>query len=166
MEDGERYMDRFGQPMSNASGFTITRAIFDQFGNMLSRFNYNGAGDMLDNPRTGYAGYRFTWDQTGLREERLDYWHADGAPAVHMERGYHRVTQRHDDHGNVIALRYEGIDGRPVNRLDNGVAIIRNRYDEHQRLIERRFCDANQRPVVVGDKSVVVFTYREDGYRR
>lgn len=160
----EHYRDRDGRPMENAYGFTRSTATFDRFGNMLSRFNHDANGRLLVNPRSGYAGYVFTWDASGLHRLSIAYRDANGKSTAHAERGYHRTEERIDAAGDMIELRYLDAAGRLVNRTDNGVAAIRTTFDQGHRPVTRGYFDAAGRPVSVGGRSTLTFAYRADGY--
>ncbi|MBX3174361.1 MAG: hypothetical protein KF709_08100 [Gemmatimonadaceae bacterium] len=163
-EFSEHYRDRNGASMSNAYGFTRSLATFDRFGNMLSRFNHDSSGQRIVNSETGYSGYVFRWDASGLRRLGLAYFAADGRPTLHRERGYHRTEERYDAAGDLVELAYLDRAGRPVNRSDNGVAVIRTRFDERHRPVHRAYFDVQGRPVAVGGRTELTIAYRPDGY--
>lgn len=163
-EAGEWYLDRNGQRIANAYGFFRSRATFDRFGNMLSRFNHDSTGARLPNELTGYAGYVYRWDATGLHELEVGFRGIDGEPVNHSQRGYHRRVNLHDAAGDLVETRFEDVAGRLVNRTDNGIARIVHRHDERHRLVETRWYDAAGAAVAVNGEMVRRVRYRPDGY--
>jgi len=142
---GEYYQDTGGQMMTNAYGWTDTKAEFDDHGNMIKRYNLGIDGKPVNNPITGYCGYNIKFDEKGIYRRLLKYFDETGAAATHAERGYHAVKTDHNDVGNVIGLTYFDQFGSPVNRTDNCVARIENSFDAKNRIVRtRRFNAAGE----------------------
>ncbi len=163
-EAGLYFQDRYGRAMANAYGFDRTETTFDRFGNIVERTNYDANGRAVDNPRTGYAGYRYQWDRSGRRELAMEFFDAGGRVVAHQERGYARMEQRYDRRGNRTEIRYLDPRGRLIARTDIGVARIVMEYDSRDRLRRRRYLDAAGAPVALRGASEEAFAYRPDGY--
>ena len=164
MERIERYEDRHGKAMRNAYGFRNTEATFDRFGNMLSRFSRDEANAKTANPETGYAGYALRWDASGRHRIGIRYIAANGEPANHVRRGYHRIEEIHDAAGDRVEVRFLDEQGDLVNRLDNGVAREVHTYDNRHRRLSQAFFDRDGKPVVVNGSTERRWRYRADGY--
>ena len=93
----EYYEDADGQIITNAYGWTNTFASFDDFGNMVGRFNHDADGKRINNSLLAYSGYTMAFDEQGEHRLKLSYQNADGSPATHLTRGYHAVETEYDD---------------------------------------------------------------------
>jgi len=142
----EYYEDTDGQIMTNAYGWTDTYASFDDFGNMVGRFNHDADGKRINNSLLAYSGYTMEFDEHGRHRLRLSYQDADGSPATHLTRGYHAVRTEYDEQGNRIRLRFEDSAGDLVNRKDYCAAVFQYSYDDRNRVTSMRLFDANLQP--------------------
>jgi YD repeat-containing protein len=143
----EYYEDADGQILTNAYGWTNTFASFDDFGNMVGRFNHDADGKRINNSLLAYSGYTMAFDEKGEHRLKLSYQNADGSPATHLERGYHAVETEYDEQGNRIRLRFEDAAGDLVNRKDYCAAVFEYSYDDRNRLISMRLFDEKMQPV-------------------
>jgi len=143
----ERYEDAQGKPMTNAYGWTQSKAEFDEYGNMIQRFNYDLAGQLAVNEQLGYAGYEMEFDEDGMNRLVLRYLDEQLRPAVHKTRGYHEVRTGFDANGDLERIQYLGVNGESVNRLDNGIGTIERRYDDKHRLVSVELFDKDLQPI-------------------
>jgi hypothetical protein len=143
----ERFEDANGKPMTNAYGWTHSKARFDRYGNMIFRLNYNFKDLPAINEQLGFAGYHMQYDETGLHRLSLKYLDEHKQAAVHKKRGYHQVVSHYDAAGNMVRTRFEDVGGEIVNRIDSGVGIIERVYDEQNRLSSIELFDKDHRPV-------------------
>ncbi len=125
----EYYEDTDGNLMTNAYGWTDTHATFDEFGNMISRFNHDRSGARANNPDLGYSGYVMEYDPSGVNRIKLTYFDAAGHATIHAKRGYHSAKSEYDDDGNRTRVTYLDVNGNLVNRLDNCAAMVVYTYD-------------------------------------
>jgi len=137
----EYYEDTDGKIMTNAYGWTNTYASFDEFGNMLERFNHDAGGKRINNSLLGYSGYVMEFDESGKHRASLTYQNADGSPATHLTRGYHAVKTEYDKEGNRTRSRFEDSAGNLINRKDTCAAIYQYLYDDRNRLVSMRLLD-------------------------
>lgn len=153
----EHYQDEKGNGISNAYGWTDSRARFDKHGNMISRFNHDISGKLQNNPRLGYAGYELSYDQQSLNRLSLRYFDEKGIPVIHKLRGYHQVKTEYNASGLRQTLTFLDVDGSPVNRKDTCVASMHYEYDEKQRVKSISLYD---------DKNQLVIHCRQGWQRR
>ncbi len=142
----EYYEDADGQIMTNAYGWTNTFASFDDFGNMVGRFNHDAEGKRINNSLLAYSGYTMAFDEQGEHRLKLSYQNADGSPATHLTRGYHAVETEYDEQGNRIRLRFEDAAGNLVNREDYCAAVFEFSYDNRNRITSMRLFDEKRQP--------------------
>ena len=142
----EYFEDANGKIMTSAYGWTNTDASFDEFGNMIARFNNDAKGERTNNLLLGYSGYIIDYDAKGERRMSLAYQDADGSPATHLTRGYHSVKTDYDDHGNRVRSRFEDAAGSSVNRKDYCAAVFEYSYDSKNRRASMRLFDENMKP--------------------
>ena len=142
----EYYEDADGQIITNAYGWTNTFASFDDFGNMVGRFNHDAEGKRINNSLLAYSGYTMAFDAQGEHRLKLSYQNADGSPATHLTRGYHAVETEYDEQGNRIRLRFEDAAGDLVNRKDYCAAVFEYSYDNRNRITSMRLFDEKRQP--------------------
>jgi len=142
----EYYEDADGQIITNAYGWTNTFASFDDFGNMVGRFNHDADGKRINNSLLAYSGYTMAFDEQGEHRLKLSYQNADGSPATHLTRGYHAVETEYDEQGNRIRLRFEDAAGDLVNRKDYCAAVFEYSYDNRNRITSMRLFDEKRQP--------------------
>ena len=137
----ERYADETGAPMHNSYGYGYTRAAYDAFGNRIERANYSLDGTRLVARETGYAGFRYVYDASGLLRTAIELFDENRAPAARLDQGWARAEYRHDAQGNIVSIRYFDAAGAPMARTDNGVAQIVQTHDARGRMTERQYRD-------------------------
>ena len=142
----EYYEDADGKIMTNAYGWTDTYATFDEFGNMVGRFNHGANGKRINNPLLGYSGYVIDYDDSGKHRTSLTYQNADGSPAIHLTRGYHAVKTEYDGEGNRVQSRFEDSAGNLINRKGFCAAVFQYSYDDRNRLVSMRLFDEKMMP--------------------
>ena len=142
----EYYEDADGRIMANAYGWTNSYATFDEFGNMVGRFNHDADGGRINNPLLGYSGYVLVFDDSGKHRESLTYQNADGSPATHLTRGYHSVKTEYDDAGNRVRTRFEDSSGNLTQHQQYCAAVFEYSYDDSDKLVSRRLLDENLMP--------------------
>jgi YD repeat-containing protein len=142
----EYYEDADGQIITNAYGWTNTFASFDDFGNMVGRFNHDADGKRINNSLLAYSGYTMAFDEQGEHRLKLSYQNADGSPATHLTRGYHAVETEYDEQGNRTRLRFEDAAGDLVNRKDYCAAVFEYSYDNRNRITSMRLFDEKRQP--------------------
>ena len=142
----EYYENADGKIMTNAYGWTNTYATFDEFGNMVGRFNHDADGKRTNNPLLGYSGYTLNYDENGRHRVGLAYQNANGSPATHLIRGYHSVKTEYNDAGNRVRTRFEDSAGKPVNRKDYCAAFFEYSYDDRNRRVSMRLFDEKMKP--------------------
>jgi len=142
----EYYEDVEGNIMTSSYGWTDTYASFDEFGNMVARFNHDATGKRANNALLGYSGYIANYDENGEHRTNLTYQNADGSPATHLTRGYHSVKTEYDDNGNRARSRFEDSAGNPVNDKGFCAAAIEYSYDDRNRRTSMRLFDEKGKP--------------------
>jgi hypothetical protein len=142
----EYYEDADGKIMTNAYGWTNTYATFDEFGNMVGRFNHDADGRRTNNPLLGYSGYVIVFDDSGKHRRSLTYQNAHGSPATHSTRGYHSVKTEYDDEGNRVRSRFEDSSGNLTPHKGFCAAVFEYSYDDSNRLVSMRLLDEKLMP--------------------
>jgi YD repeat-containing protein len=142
----EYYEDEDGEIMTSAYGWTNTYASFDEFGNMVARFNHDANGKRTNNSLLGYSGYIATYDENGEHRTSLSYQNADGSPATHLTRGFHSAKTETAENGNRRWSRFEDSAGNPVLHKIYCAATIEYSYDDRNRRISMRLFDEKDEP--------------------
>jgi len=156
----EYYEDEDGEIMTSAYGWTNTYASFDEFGNMVERFNHDADGKRTNNPLLGYSGYIATYDENGEHRTSLSYQNADGSPATHLTRGFHSAKTEYAENGTRLRSRFEDSAGNPVLHKIYCAAVIEYSYDDRNRRISMRLFDEKLMPARHCEEGWHETTYR------
>ncbi len=164
-EIGLSFLDEKGARIRNRYGFGGSRAMYDQFGNMVRRETIDEHDNPLVVEGRGYFGYTFAYDRSGLMLQSFNLYGLNGEPALHTTRGYAGQRIEYNEAGDRTRVTYVGLDGQPVSRIDTGVAIIEHLYKNGLRTQTRNLNAAGK---VVADEqtgwAVARFTYAEDKF--
>jgi len=138
---GTRNLDAEGKTLIDRLGGAAVRRDYDPRGRLLAVTWQDASGQPRANDQN-IAVAAFSRDVVG-RIEATAYRGQAGTPAPRKDWKVARITQRHDDRGNMIGEAYFSADGKPILREDIWVARITWRYDEHGNKIEEAYFDTD-----------------------
>lgn len=161
-----RFEDRDGRPMAMANGVWAEHAEFDEAGNMTEARFLGPDGKLAVAPEVGCAIFEFRWEAEGLLRGHLACFDAVRRPARFTQGGFHRITDRFTESGDLTETRLEDEEGNLIGN-EQGIARITLRHDDQGRPIERHFFDADGKPKVLGaaGSDVVRYRYTEAGFQ-
>ncbi len=161
-----RFEDRNGRPMAMANGVWVEDAAFDEAGNMTEARFLGPDGKLAVAPEVGCAIFEFRWEAEGLLRGHFACFDEQRRPAKFAQGGFHRVTDRFTESGDLEETRFEDENGHLIADAQ-GIARIVVRRDKQGRPIARHFLDAEGKPMVLAaaGTAVVRYRYTEAGFQ-
>ena len=155
----QRFFDRDGAPTDPKVMVPEGVVEYDKWGNVIYLAAMDGNGNLIKNPKTGYAVQRYEYDSN---QNCLWYAYFDENDSPTLIEGYHKVVNTYINRNSLESSSYFGKDGSPV--LYSGYHCVKYKYDENNNQTEIAYFGKNGKPVNNSyGVCKITMTYAADG---
>ena len=138
-----RNLDALGEPLIEKSGIVGIRRSYDARGDLTSVEWLDANGKLRANEQW-FAKVVLVRDGNGTIQKEA-YFGETGVPTIRRDSGAASLSQRYDEHGNLVETAYFGVDDKPTSD-ENGVARRTEKYDARGNVVERAYFGIDGKP--------------------
>lgn len=138
----QTFFDEFGKATDPKVFVPEGKVKYDKWGNVIYIAAYDGKGNLVINPKSGWSVLRREYDIRG-NQLMESYYDSNLKPIEPKNSDYSKLEWKYDNRGNIIERKAFNANGE---LRDKAYAILTYKYDEFNRHVETKYFDKNYNP--------------------
>ena len=156
----QTFYDENGQPTKPSVMIPESLVEYDKWGNTNYLASADGYGNLIDNPKKGWAVKRWRYNIKGNILE-IAFYNQNGEPCLDKDEEAHKITYTYDKQNKKTEERYYSTTG-DLRKED--YAIVRYKYNEQRQIAEETYFDYQDKAIDIYNVAhKFVYSYDEQG---